>query len=311
MPANSGDNRILEVDIARIGKDDAERLGRHRMRPGDIVYSRRGDVGRRALVRAPQSDWLCGTGCLLVRVGDTHVDPAHVSFWLGTQQSRAWVAQHAIGATMPNLSTAILSAVPISLPPPAEQRGIAATLGALDDMIESNRRLADLIPRLLAAKIVASMATDSRRVRVADLARFVNGGAFTKGATGSGRIVIRIAELNSGPGRSTVYNELYVPDDKLARPGDLLMSWSGSLNVYRWVRTEAIINQHIFKVVPVDVPPWLIYDRLLRVMPVFSAIAHDKATTMGHIQRGHLESTHVEPPTAVETSALGNSCDPL
>ena len=49
MPLNIGDNRIIETGIARIRTADAERLSRYRVRYGDIVYSRRGDVERRAL----------------------------------------------------------------------------------------------------------------------------------------------------------------------------------------------------------------------------------------------------------------------
>ncbi len=51
MPQNIGDNRIVEDGIARITPEDAQRLSRYLVRAGDIVYSRRGDVERRALVR--------------------------------------------------------------------------------------------------------------------------------------------------------------------------------------------------------------------------------------------------------------------
>ena len=55
-------------------------------------------------------------------------------------------------------------------------------------------------------------------------------------------MVVRIAELNSGPGGSTVYNDVSVDEENLARPGDLLFAWSGSLTVRRWFRPEAIVN---------------------------------------------------------------------
>ena len=59
MPQNIGDNRILEDGIARITVDDAKRLNRYLVRQGDIVYSRRGDVEKRSLVREHQDGWLC------------------------------------------------------------------------------------------------------------------------------------------------------------------------------------------------------------------------------------------------------------
>ncbi len=51
MPQNIGDNRINVDGIAHISPRDAQRLSRYLLESGDIVYSRRGDVQRRALVR--------------------------------------------------------------------------------------------------------------------------------------------------------------------------------------------------------------------------------------------------------------------
>ena len=141
MPQNIRDNRIATDGIARITPGDANRLSRYLVRPGDIVYSRRGDVERRALIRYEQDGWLCGTGCLRVRVGEGVVDPSFTAFYLAHPAVRAWITQHAVGATMPNLNTAILSAVPFAVPPMDEQRRIAGILGALDDKIELNRRM--------------------------------------------------------------------------------------------------------------------------------------------------------------------------
>jgi type I restriction enzyme, S subunit len=141
MPQNIGDNRISDHGIARIKTTDAVRLSRYLLRHGDIVYSRRGDVGRRALVRPEQDGWLCGTGCLRVRLGDS-ASPAFISYYLGHPDVREWVVRHAIGATMPNLNTKILSSLPVSLPPEPVQRAVAAVLGGLDDKIALNERIA-------------------------------------------------------------------------------------------------------------------------------------------------------------------------
>ncbi len=204
-----------------------------------------------------------------------------------------------------------LERLTVGIPARAEQLAIARLLGALDDKIESNRRLVGLIPQVIRARVDAALTDNSEKATVSSLARFVNGGAYTKGATGTGRMVLRIAELNSGPGGSTVYNDLEVSEDKIARAGDILMAWSGSLGVYRWFRDEAIINQHIFKVIPTNYPAWLVFDRLEAVMPVFRGVAADKATTMGHIQRGHLEITEVDMPGEAEIEHLDRTVAPL
>ena len=142
MPKNiGGDGRIEEAGIARIRQADARRLERYLVRPGDILYSRRGDVGKRALVRESQTGWLCGTGCLRVRFGRDGVDPRYASYYLGHPRVREWVVRHAHGATMANLNTSILSECPFVVPPKTEQQAIAHVLGTLDDKIELNRRM--------------------------------------------------------------------------------------------------------------------------------------------------------------------------
>ncbi len=151
MPQNIGDNRINEDGIARITPEDAQRLSRYLVRAGDIVYSRRGDVERRALVRGHEDGWLCGTGCLRVRLGKKGADPRYTSYYLGHPDVRNWIVRHAHGATMPNLNTSIISACPFLEPPLAEQRAIAHILGTLDDKIELNRRMSETLEAMARA----------------------------------------------------------------------------------------------------------------------------------------------------------------
>ena len=89
------------------------------------------------------------------------------------------------------------------------------------------------------------------------------------------------------------------------------MSWSGSLGVYLWSQPDAIINQHIFKVIPKELPAWLVHNRLNSVIDSFRAIAADKATTMGHIKRGHLDTTTVALPPQHVITSLDSFCTPL
>jgi type I restriction enzyme S subunit len=141
MPQNIGDNKILEKNIARVAIADAERLSKYRIRKGDIVYSRRGDVERRALVRDSEDGWLCGTGCLRIRFGDGIVYPSYGAHYLGHPAVREWIVRHAHGATMPNLNTTILSALPFVLPPWGDQVSIGDAIEAYDKKIDLNRRV--------------------------------------------------------------------------------------------------------------------------------------------------------------------------
>ncbi len=151
MPVNISNNRLIRDGIACITEKDAQRLSKHIVRKGDIVYSRRGDVERRALVRNAEDGWFCGTGCLKVHLGEGVIEPEFASYFLGHPEVRGWIVRHAVGATMPNLNTSIMEAIPFLLPPLPEQRAIAGVLGALDDKIEQNRRTARTLERLARA----------------------------------------------------------------------------------------------------------------------------------------------------------------
>jgi type I restriction enzyme S subunit len=140
MPKNIIDGRIDTAEIAYIGNDDAERLQRHKLEKGDIVYGRRGDIGRRGLIGPREKGWLCGTGCLRISLGERVVDPTFLYYYLGQPQVVSWIANQAIGATMPNLNTGILRSVEIQYPHVRVQRLIASILSAYDDLIENNIR---------------------------------------------------------------------------------------------------------------------------------------------------------------------------
>lgn len=136
MPTNIGDGGIVEDGIARIDQADVDRLSQHKLLLGDIVFSRRGDVTKNALIRDREVGWFCGTGCLKVRLGEEKIAIAKfISHCLRQPEIKEWLVRHAVGATMPNLNTGILSAVPIYLPPLRIQFEIADMLDSLDNRI--------------------------------------------------------------------------------------------------------------------------------------------------------------------------------
>lgn len=143
MPKNIINGTVDTIDIAKITAADAERLSKHKVKPGDIIYSRRGDVEKCALIREEQEGWLCGTGCLKVSFSDTEnsINSRYIAYFLSHPEIKAWIVAHAVGATMPNLNTSILSEVPFLLPPLQTQKTIASTLGGIDDKIAINQQI--------------------------------------------------------------------------------------------------------------------------------------------------------------------------
>ncbi|MFM2059095.1 MAG: hypothetical protein RLY71_3480 [Pseudomonadota bacterium] len=140
MPKDIVEGRVVDRTVARIADEHVNRLAQHQLKTGDIVYGRRGDIGRQALITSRESGWLCGTGCLRITPGRAKVDSSYMHYYLRDASVIKGIAQQAVGATMPNLNTAILRSIQVRFPPPDEQRRIASILSAYDDLIENNTR---------------------------------------------------------------------------------------------------------------------------------------------------------------------------
>ena len=182
-------------------------------------------------------------------------------------------------------------------------------LRVLDDKIAVNQTSISKIDEILRALWQKELSLSNIDVPLSSLASFINGKAFTKGASGTGRVVVRIAEMNSGIGGKTVFSDFDADPDNEVNPGDLLFSWSGTLITKRWPYDQAIVNQHIFKVVPNgQLDLWALRQAIDAQLEYFQMIAAGKATTMGHIKRGDLDQ-EVEVPAQMseETNQLGNS----
>jgi type I restriction enzyme, S subunit len=152
MPKDIIEGRITTDSVARVSSEHVERLSRHKLEVGDIVYGRRGDIGRQALIRDDQKGWLCGTGCLRLSFGDSVLDPLFLHYYLQQESVIGWISNHAVGATLPNLNTRILRSVPVSFPILSMQRRIAGILSAYDELIENSQqriRISEAMARAL------------------------------------------------------------------------------------------------------------------------------------------------------------------
>lgn len=151
MPTNIQAGRLAEDGIARVSEAKADELKRHRVRIGDIIFSRRGEVDKCAVVTEREMDWLCGTGCLLARVDPKLADARFIGYHISLPETRAWLQQNAVGLVMPNLNTGILESIPIHAPSRIEQEQIADLLASLDAKVDLNRQMAATLEEMARA----------------------------------------------------------------------------------------------------------------------------------------------------------------
>jgi type I restriction enzyme S subunit len=100
-------------------------------------------------------------------------------------------------------------------------------------------------------------------------------------------------------------------DSYIINDGDIIFSWSGSLLVDIWCGGRCGLNQHLFKVTSASYNKWFYYMWTRYHLERFIAIAKDKATTMGHIQRKHLSEAKVLIPEPNTLAFMDSVMQPI
>lgn len=123
-PANLTGGSIKAIPTMAVSDAKREELARHVLKAGDLVFGRRGEMGRVGLVTKAEVGWLCGTGSLRLRVKDDRLDPAYLKLALETTAIRRYLDLNSVGSTMDNLNSEIVLGLPLLLPPLPRQRYI-------------------------------------------------------------------------------------------------------------------------------------------------------------------------------------------
>lgn len=131
---------------------------------------------------------------------------------------------------------------------------------------------------------------------------YINGFAFKPSHRApTGLPIVRIQNLTdqSKPLNTTT---LDVPVDFKIDSGDMLVSWSATLDVFVWRRGPALVNQHIFKVVPDErvTSKELLFHWLKRAIQQLQETEHLHGSTMMHINRGPFMAHLVPLPPSAE-----------
>ena len=148
-----------------------------------------------------------------------------------------------------------------------------------------------------------------------DIAEYTNGLACQKyRPTDENKLpVIKIKEMHDGLSVDTEWVKADIPDDVKVFDGDVLFSWSASLEVMLWAYGNGGLNQHIFKVTSKNGYPRSFYFyQFVHYIGVFKQMAEARKTTMGHITQDHLrQSTIALPPNVDIANKLEEKLCPI
>lgn len=335
---NIQQNQIDYNDIVCVDKKTFDRI-RIDCKPayGDILYTNIGSQFGNASVVQDKEPFVIAWNVLRIQPKKDLIDPHFLSYLLNANRLR--ITSLNSSSTMSFVNGQELGKLEFAIPQLEIQKSIIHQLGTLDAKIKLNYRLNTTLEAVGAAlfrrwfvdfefpnqegkpykttggKMVYEEELDTEIPEgweakpIDEVAIFLNGLALQKFPAKEGKEylpVIKIRELRQGITESSDRANLDVPKEYVVNDGDILFSWSGSLEVVIWGFGKGALNQHLFKVTSGKYPKWFFYYWLLRFLPEYRAIASDKATTMGHIQRHHLSASKVLIPDEKTLEKMDN-----
>lgn len=311
---------------------------RTRLTGGELLLTLVGTVGEAAIAPASLAGWNTARAVAVIPVRKD-IDAYWVKLALHAPVVRENIDSRLNTTVQATLNLRDVAELPIVLPPLAERRAIAHILGTLDEKIEVNRRMnetlegiaralfkswfvdfdpvramaegrdpglpdqfADLFPDSFAEGKFGEAPSEWRVAGLDELAQFTNGLALQKYPPVEERSlpVVKISQLRAGHTRGADRASADLLSDHIVEDGDVLFSWSGTLECVLWTGGKGALNQHLFKVTSTTYPKWLCYLGIHAHLGDFRRIAAGKATTMGHIQRHHLSDAKLAvPPEAL------------
>lgn len=287
-------------------------LGKH-----SILYSIDGTIGNIAKYRGEKC--VLGKGACYINCNPEIVESSYLYYQLQSPHFKSYIHLMSTGSTIKHISLKTMRDYVFELPSLEDQRHIASILSSLDRKIELNNKInADLEEMAQAifknwfvdfepfknGKFVdreLGMIPEGWKVgRLTEIASYMNGLAMQKFPPENNEDslpVLKIKELGQGfCGTDSDRCSCNIKDECKIHNGDVIFSWSGTLLVDVWCGGDCGLNQHLFKVTSKDYPKWFYYYWTKHHLQEFIHIAKDKAVTMGHIKRGHLEEAMVAIP---------------
>ncbi|MGV4201057.1 restriction endonuclease subunit S [Citrobacter murliniae] len=251
--------------------------------------------------------------------------PKFMAFYLRSPMFRKTMTNNAVMTLRASLNEAIFSYLELLLPAYSEQKKAGNLLYLLNQKIALNNRInAELAamaktlydywfvqfdfpdangkPYKTSGGKMAYNATLKREIPVEwntstlwNIAKYTNGLPMQKYREDSDIYlpVIKIREMNNGISADTEKARVDIPEAAVINDGDVLFSWSATLDVKIWSQGKGALNQHIFKVSSDIYPKSFYYFELLNYLKHFKMIADLRKTTMGHITLDHLKQAYI------------------
>lgn len=153
-PAHMNAGMIIPDPKVTVDEATQERLGRHKLSEGEIIFSRRGELGRCAVVKKNNEGWLCGTGSLKAKL-TKKIIPDYAYTLISSEGVVSELTLESKGSTMANLNTETLGKIRLPVPPISEQEAILDYIKIISNKYDYLIRSADIAIRLMQERRTA------------------------------------------------------------------------------------------------------------------------------------------------------------
>ncbi len=206
----------------------------------------------------------------------------------------------------------------LPIPPIEKQLEIVNSYKAITERIALKKKINDNLEAAMRALfehfVVSNEAYDFDEA-IDDKIDFINGLAMQNYRPEKDETpipVIKIRELSQGYcDENSEFCSNHIDKSHIIQNGDLVFSWSGSLQASFWTSQTAGLNQHLFKVQSDEYPLWFVYEWVTFHLLNFQRIAENKGTTFGHIKREDLHNAKIKSVGIDEINKLNNLFQPL
>ncbi len=315
-----------------ISKEKDNSLRKGKLHREDVILTTRGTIGNIAHYQAstPHENVRINSGMVIIRSHTSKVDPRFLYFLLKSPVFQEQAKLFSYGAAQPQLPIGTLKYIKLPIPLLPTQQKIAKILSNYDDLIENNLKRIKLLEesarltyeewflrfRIDGKKLDIDPESDLpfgwEKISLSDTGEFLNGYAFKpKDLQEEGLPVIKIKEMKAGVVKDTPRNPGDKIDDKyLVLRGDILFSWSATLEVIQWQYANGWLNQHLFKVSPnSDFPKSFLYLSLRNSLYIFDYLT--TGATMKHIKRKELDFVKIPTPSSDILLKFDNLVNPM
>lgn len=255
-------------------------------------------------------------------------NPFYTYYWLLTKKDYLFTI--ASVTRTPILSKSIFEEIVIPMPDRSIQDNVVGILKSIDDKIENNKKICFELEAMAKTlydywfvqfdfpdengkpyrtsggemvwneQLKREIPKGWKPGNLYNIADFINGLACQKFRPKDGEKalpVIKIKEMHDGITAATEQVSEHIPSKHKIFDGDILFSWSATLEVMYWYGGSGGLNQHIFKVNPKSYfPKEYVYEQLSSYIVNFVKMAEARKTTMGHITTDHLGQSKIPLP---------------